>query len=294
MPMLTGILAAMGGSPDFQIEYYKLGDEEKSVTSVMGVTSAIYTKGDIHITCTEGSPLGLISSTTKKTVSCKTSPVTSQFSPEVGESILNQTNITYNGVKQIIGRNCDHFTIVLSTSELTSLPMASPITGMAAGLESEISEKEGQVIYEVCMDKQYGYPAFINASLESHSVLSGKSTITNIFSFEATHMSTDVTLDDMKIPVKFLINELECEENLVDLNITSLESFAGPTINIDLSSYSQNMSLSKTVVSLNEGETYSFDIIPTTSIDTSYYTAEVCIGDDCQSDYCYVSRSYNP
>ena len=57
MSMLSGLLAAMGGVPDFQIEYYKLNGETKTLTSFMGATSAIYTKGDIQITCTEGSPL---------------------------------------------------------------------------------------------------------------------------------------------------------------------------------------------------------------------------------------------
>lgn len=276
--------------PQISIDTYKLNGDTKSVVSSMGTISAVYVKGGKTITCTESNTGSLYGSTSP--LSCKIAGESQiPVKTTVNEELYNQTVVTYNGVKKIIGRDCDDFVIYLNETNIKDLQKSMPLTGMAIQQPNITAENKTRIAYEVCMDKQYGYIALLNMSLLAYSKLSGKIEEVNIMSLETTKMSTDVTPNDMMIPVAFILGKVNCSNSLVRFTMTPIQDIIGPTINLKLSSYSQNISIYKTMDKMTTGLTYSIEMPITTTLKTSYYTAEVCIGTDCQSDYCYISKS---
>ena len=275
--------------PKISLELYKLKDDSKAIVSAMGSTSAVYIKNGKTITCTE-SGLGSLYSASS-TLSCKLTE-NSQFplKTTVNEELYNQTNVTYNGVKKIIGRDCDDFLMFLNETSIKSLQNSVPLTGLAIQQADLPSENKTRIVYEVCMDKQYGYLALLNISVNDYSKLSGKVEEINLMSMQVTGVSTDVTANDLVIPVAFVIGKMNCSKSSVKFSMTPMQEIIGPTINLKLSSYNQNISVYKAMDKLTLGLSYSIDMPITTSLKNSYYNAGVCIGNDCQSDYCYISN----
>lgn len=274
--------------PKISLDFYKLDDDSKVIASAMGTTSATYTKNGKTISCTEGSLGSLYSSTS--TLSCKLTQSTQiPTKVEVNEDLYNQTNVIYNGVKKIIGRDCDDFIIILNETSIKSLQSSVPLTGLAIQQTDLPSENKTRINYEACMDKQYGYVALLNISVSGYSKLSGKAEETNLMSMQVTGVSTDVTANDLVIPVAFIIGKMNCSKSSVKFSMTPMQDIIGPTINLKLSSYNQNISVYKTMDKMILGLSYSIDMPITTTLKNSYYNTEVCIGNDCQSDYCYIS-----
>lgn len=277
----------MFNMPQISIDTYKLNGDTKSVVSYMGATSAVYVKGDKTITCTEGSISSVYSSTS---LSCKiTGESQLPVKTTINEELYNQSVVAYNGVKKIIGRGCDDFVIYLNETNIKELQNSMPLTGLAIQQPNITAENKTRIAYEVCMDKQYGYVALLNMSIFAYSKLSGKIEEVNLMSMEAIGMSTDVTTNDMMIPVAFILGKLNCSNSLVRFTMMPMQDIIGPTMNLKLSSYNQNISVYKTMDKMTSGLTYSIEMPITATLKTSYYTAEVCIGTDCQSDYCYIS-----
>jgi len=279
---------SMFSLPDISMEFYKLNDDMKILTNIMGTTSASFIKNDKTITCTESS---LSTFYTTNRLSCSISSSLyqqSMFKPKVDETLYNQTPVSYVGVKNIANRNCDDFIIKLNQTQMKSV--SYPLTGLAISNITS-TENASYVNYEICMDREYGYMALLNISYITYSQLSGKSTETNVMSMKVTEMSKGVTEDDLKIPIAFAIGSVSCSENSVKFNLTAFQNIITPTIKVELSSYSSNTSTSMSRNNLISGETYLIEM-PTTKSLSGSYTVNVCIGSDCQSGYCYVYKTY--
>ena len=280
MPVLSYI-----SMPEISMEYYKLNDDMKVVGSLMGTTTANYLKDGRSITCTES---GLSTFTTSSSLSCSVkNSFQASIDPKVNETLYNETPVTYNGTKKIAGRTCDDFIIVLNESQIKN--MKSPLTGLAIEPTniSSSTENKSFISYEVCMDVEYGYMALLNISFNTYSKLSGKSSETKLMSMEVTQASTDVKESDLEIPVAFALGDVSCSKDSIKFNITSLRDLTKPTVNVLLSSSLQNMSLSMDMNDFKTGETYAVNI-PLTKEVSGYFTTNVCIGNDCQNDYCYI------
>ncbi|MCD6371920.1 MAG: hypothetical protein J7L39_04380 [Candidatus Aenigmarchaeota archaeon] len=280
-------------SSDLRFEYYKLGRDKKILASLKDtIISATYIKNKKVIDCTESRILSSY-------VTCSLREEEPSFGiAQPDEKLLNQTKISYEGAKVIAGRECDDFFIVLNYSEASEIEESTlSITGLASlpakEFESGTSQNESLILVEVCMDKKYGYVALMNISESSYSTILGKSAVRNILSLEVIEMSTEVSEEDLRIPVVFSLDNVTCEENKVTIELTSFQNIKNPTINLTLSSgffgY-ENITTAKEVESLEEGENYSFDLYLPQNI-SGFYSVDVCIDKDCQTDYCYVTLS---
>jgi hypothetical protein len=272
--------------PEISMEFYKLNNDMKVLVSAMGTTTASYIKNGMTVTCTESS-LGSLYTSNPLKCSVSQSDYQNMFKPKVDESLYNQTPVIYNGTKTIINRVCDDFVLKLNETQLKSV--SNPLTGLA--ISNTTPENASYIGYEICMDREYGYMASLNITVSSYSQLSGKSTETNLMSMTVTDISADVTENDLKIPVTFAISNVNCDENSIKFNLTAFQNIMKPTITVTLSSYDNNVSTSMFKDSLISGETYSINA-PTSSKLSGYYTTKVCIGNDCQSDSCYVYKPY--
>lgn len=273
-----------------QMDLYKLNDDTKVVFNIAGQTSAIYTKNGKMITCTESSLF------LQNSVQCniQTNPLAT-FALMPNQSFLDQTVITYKGTKSIAGRNCDDFDISINESQVGMIEDQIPslLSGFATAinLAEQSSENKTYIIFEMCMDKVYGYPALMNYSMSQYSTLSGQSTTTNLFSLEVTNMSTDVKESDMKLPVDFTVADSECTQNSLKFNITAFNDISSPRLDVTLSTLSKNITTSKSMTTLQSFNTYTVSIPLTQAISSGFYDVYVCIGSECQSDYCLVTST---
>ena len=270
--------------PEIYIDLYKLNNESKTIMSYGGTTTATYYMKGFTVVCTETT--GYYS--TQSSISCKRNDYGGVFAPRLDEAIINQAPITYNGTKKIIDRTCDDFILLLNSTQ--SLSVLSSMFGSSM-TGSSTTNNETSMNYEICMDREYGYPALYNATLIGYSQLSREATY-NLFSFKVTEMSKDVIEYDLKIPVSFMIGSVNCNTSSIKFNLTSLQGLSNPKIDIKLSSYyNKNLTYSVYLDRIAKYETYLINTNATDQLSGSY-TVNVCIGSDCQSSYCYVYKSY--
>jgi len=264
---------------EIPIEYYKLNDKMKVVDNMTGTTTEYYSINDYIVGCKVGSLMG-----SKSSLRCKVQ-IQQPFSPKLDESMINQTEILYEGVKKIEGRNCDDFVLLLNRTQIDKLSTPIPRFKEQTSLLS-------QIIYEICIDKEYGYPAWLNISFEQFSE---KTTLINLFSMKVTKISTNIGAEDLVLP-SFVLDNVSCNRTSVSFDLIAFKDITNPRIDVSLYGRpSPNITSNKIIDSIVTGKTYHIEI-PITAKYEGYFVyvfdVSVCIGGDCQESWVEENKCF--
>ncbi|MDE1860674.1 MAG: hypothetical protein KGH72_03050 [Candidatus Micrarchaeota archaeon] len=180
------------------LDSYKFGSYNKSVfssvvtyadsqngsTIAKNISKVYYYNTNTMLTCFNYTSY-LSNSVTNSSLSCSHGDNGFSYLEVTPYTIANVTplallvfnnSVSYSGVKDVFGRNCDYFAI----SNVTS-----------ANTRSNYS------VIDICLDKQYGFPLFLNETLVSAG-------LPNSFSLTADLVSTNVSQSEFVVPQRYI------------------------------------------------------------------------------------------
>lgn len=249
--------------------------------------------GNYEVFCEESGNVG---------VTCTTAHSANKNAYTVALAIFNFSliqkvmNINYYNTINVAGRPCDLFTFTTNASTMLE-DNATALTLDSINWTQTIP-KNFSLRYTICMDKQYGYPAFINVSTTSLSSITNRTTSGTYYLLAALSETTNTTTkNDFTVPVPFSIDSFMCtQQGLAMLNFTSFENTKNTTIRIqNLTSYnlvsgniiSNNVTGRVDAGSLVYGTAYNLTVPFKSNL--AYYQVNICSSEYCQPTSCYVT-----
>ncbi len=185
------------GLVEQNVSLYKLNNAMKLQAPMIGAstTALYYLISDKEAVCSSNATGGIICYGGLVPSSSQTLFAPVEFltiTPDL-KNVGSPINISTGTSKQILGRPCDDFVMILAPMQ------AEAIRGMGPDGYRASSFNITTLTYEVCIDRQYGFVALGNFS--EVMPVSGQTPINlQLALFEATKFSSDVTASDVALP----------------------------------------------------------------------------------------------
>lgn len=312
IPLLSSLLGSLltGALSNLTVTTYKDHNSSKVFLSIASLAQvAIYKIPGLKssVICTESS---ILSSYSSGSISCVLSNSSSYSSTYSIFNISKLSNLTqkinyttdFTGTKTIIGRGCDNFVLKVKGNDINKLYSTLNLTSSYSYSSStSILNNATAIIINSCLDKQYGYIALLNITIQSYSKLKGANVTTPIIDLQATGFSTTVSKSVFSIPIPFITTNTTCTNRSISISFIPLENSTNTTVLIKNLSYRyyyynnpQNDKMYPYNVGgakLQYGKIYKASI--NTNINSSVYPT-LCVNGTCQeANYCYIPYRYS-
>lgn len=227
---------------DMELNRYRYQGRPKSVVTVTASgrqwIDAAFRTQDRKLTCFDVAAVG---ESGDASFSCSLEDSEWQFIDQFTDAKNFRLNLS--GTREIAGRTCQAFTAV-------------PTANTAFNIAGATKDGNGMTI-TLCVDKAQGYLAYVSVNATSTSELSGEKT-QNLFTLRAISHDTDVTADDVALPVSAIM-DVYCDEE-PHVRITPLEQLQQPELTVNGESLSWSgsapftpMNVSIPISALNKG-----------------------------------------
>lgn len=278
-------LDALPGAKGVEVDVAKYGDATKTVFSIQtlnySVTWAIYTKNNVSVTCTEGGYLG---SGLNCRLSLSIEDIIGSIQPTFAERILKNATVTESVV---LNRPCYNYNFRLDKKDFEDIyGEPSTATSTSGAIEGQLGETDF-IEYDMCLDKQYGFNSFVAASIIRMSRFTGKEEETAVFNMTLTSFAQDVKPEEVVIPVPFDVQNADCTEESVDLDIVPFTDRSELELSVNVSSsYEEGTVTTAEVTGLEFGKTKRVTV--PASLAAGSYRVEACAEGYCDSSSCYM------
>ena len=340
VPSLSSVLGLLGVSNNTPLQalIFKSGNLTKVVTSIGTYTIAFYGIGkgnfviceesggfsyaSTGITCSYQNDTNILSALGGSGL--PTQQIDGQIL--VGEpdtintifGILNETNVTYLGNKEIAGSECNEFRLSAGQKEINSLMNLSEnytLSGSSYLNPASGSPFNGSLTGYLCLDEQNGLPLSLNLSENYYNQLLSENKTTDLLTITASNVGTDVPSSAFNVPVSFVISsnygEPNCTSDSVSFSFVSFRNTANSTVRVSTSSIQYNFTYgtytyNNQTASVNLGKnlvygniykvnaTFAKNITSAQSYGYSYIYPKICVDGYCSSsNSCLVYSSYN-
>jgi len=278
-------LGALFGNLGADIVIYSYNGDKKTLVDLMGMVAATFDIGDQYITCTEGGLFGITD------VQCTESPdaVTGTFDTNdiVGsfDEFVDEINIEMNGEATYAGRGCYNFKFERIIEEGDT--KENSFMGSMGSYEGGISQ------YDICLDKQYGFPVYTKVTILRDSELTGERVEVVSVSLELEQYNpSGASASDLELPVAFGISELTCSDDL-EMKLTAFKTVNG-NLDVKMGKYTYGSDTTdftfNTIYSagnMNIGD-FREVVLDVGTLDSGSYKVEVCTATaECTSSTCY-------
>jgi hypothetical protein len=286
-------------------EIYSFNGRDKTIlrSNLLGVNEmkAVYHKEDMTILCTEGFSSSYFQ---PSEMSCAmendtTLDIFAAF-PEFINDHIDDINISLGNGKSIAGRECYEFISEIDPALIrsASLNANSPLSAFRF-----MDFKRSEI--RIYLDKEYGFLCSSEFRIYRFSQLENKEVeIFGIYTQLQSFDSSGATGEDVKVPVDFLIDDVECTIDGVILNLTAvndndgeiivkLREFYGSLLESGALTGTKYHNVTRAYLGrVNAGEKVSATVATNWPPVTGYNDVAVCKDENnCVMDSCYFSRA---
>lgn len=243
-------------------------------------TSTVYQSEDNDVYCIA----------TSGSLDCGLDPIGQDvWDPQLKESDIDKfKSITNRGTKTILGRKCDDFMIV---ADPTLIGYSDP---------DALKDRGISVIYDVCIDTKEGFVSEMSVYFIKNSDIGRPGAKKSmIYSMTVTDVSYDVDHEEVQAPVKFVIGDLSCEEDKIDIIIVPLSSADSATMFTTVFEGLQNTDggFELDPIQLSDLEEWKYETLVydlEDDLGVGFHIVRVCDSPECQEEACYVGTEQVP
>ncbi|MCD6478711.1 MAG: hypothetical protein J7L44_02365 [Candidatus Diapherotrites archaeon] len=310
-------LGSMSMSITADITRYVLSPKREKTSMTMeymgyAIGADFYTMDGKTILCSEAS--GFLAE--PKTVCRPLSEKDKAVFPGAGTSyadidkILKDFNISFAGERTIAKRSTKCFNIEATGADL-NLSSSTGLFSLTGSVKQEVTKpkmptgftilpgstlpKDTAISLFICLDNEYGFLTLMDLNFV-YKQKYAKKPLTATITMELKSFELGVVTEkDLELPVAFSVDRANCRKKEVKLSITPYKDISGDIkVTISKRAYigeEESKLAVKTIkdVQLKAFEGKDLNITLDKSLESGSANIEVCINDECQSSYCYIS-----